>query len=674
MISQQTIDEVKERAVLSEVINNFVPLKKQGPNYVCQCMFHADDKPSFTVDPLTNLYKCFGCGKGGNCYNFLMEYSSASKPKWTFQESILYLAKKYNIYVQEEGTKKTYIKPVWSNQTELSNELVKWFEKVRGISQKTLKKMRITESMEYMYEGKRKLKNGEVQIVPAGEIRCINFNYFRNGELINIKYRDAIKRMKMVAGAELIFYNIDSLADAKEVYFVEGEIEVHTLIECGLDKPGTAILSVPNGANIKGQNMAYLDSAMELLEKIEFKDKPIFHIATDNDAAGRKLREDLAERLGKDRCDYIEWRDKKDANEVLVADGPQAVIDCVNNPKEFPISGVYKASVFKDAVDDMYVNGIDRGVGIGIEGFDKLLRFVTGYITLLTGYPNSGKSDFADEIMVRLMLHHGWKGGVYSPENYPTPLHISKLARKLIGKNWYGKEKINEQEKDLVMKFLEDRVYFIIPEKDFSADSLLNHVLQLKRRYGIKFFLFDAWNRIEHKHSGNNEVKYITETLIKIDHFCKEHNLHCFLIAHPTKPMLVKKNGSRGEQEDFKLPVATMHDISGGAQFNNIIANGISVYRDYGVYNNITKKYDNQISKVYVQKVKMQPYWGHQGMCEFKYHIPSGRYNEIIGGNAIMDISNWITGSNRQEKLRIEDENETTTSGIFTDDGSEPPF
>jgi len=642
MISPQTIEDVKQASKIVEVINEFVPLKRNGSNWECCCPFHSEDTPSFKADPKDNFYKCFGCGEAGDSIQFLQKHKS-----WTFQQSVLHLANKYNIQVEEENVKKTYIKPEWKNNTTLSDKLVKWFADKRGISQATLKIMKVGESIQWMPSHKYKVGE-ETKALAEGERNVIEFNYFRDGKFVNSKFRDAVKCMMSIKGAELIFYNYDSLINAKEVYFLEGEIDVLTLVECGLGGGNIGIVSVPNGANIKSNNLVYLDSAIELLEKIPFTDKPIFHIATDNDIAGRKLREDLAERLGKDRCDFIEWKDCKDANDVLVKYGKTGVLECINSPKEFPIDGAYSTSVFKNAVDDMYVNGIDRGVGIGIEGFDTLLRFVTGYITLITGYPNHGKSDWVDEMMIRLILFHGWKGGIYSPENYPTQIHISKLLRKLIGKNWYGKEKINQLEKDLGMRFLENKIWFIIPEKDFTIDSLLKTTLNLKRRYGIKFFLFDAWNRIEHKYTGNNDVRYITETLNKIDNFCKEHNLHCFLVAHPTQPQVDKKTG--------KLPVPTMSNISGGAQFNNIIANGMSVYRDFGEFNPLTKKYDNQVSTVYVQKVKMQPYWGHQGYCRFKYDIPSGRYNEMTAGEAILDHSNWITKENRQVKLIDENE------------------
>ena len=165
----------------------------------------------------------------------------------------------------------------------------------------------------------------------------------------------------------------------------------------------------------------------------------------------------------------------------------------------------------------MFTNGMDRGCALKMGKIDNLLRFVKGYITVITGIPNHGKSDWLDQIILKLNVEHGWKCAYYSPENKPTKLHFSKLARKLIGKNWFGSsplEKMNELEKDAVKSYLEGKIWFIRPEKDFTLDSILNSVKMLKKRKGIDCFVLDAWNRLEHKYGNTNETKYINESQI----------------------------------------------------------------------------------------------------------------------------------------------------------------
>ena len=97
MIPKETIDTIFETARIEEVVGDFVTLKKRGANMLGNCPFHDEKTPSFTVSPTKNIYKCFGCGKGGHAVNFVMEIDQLSYP-----EALKYIAKKYNIEVPEE--------------------------------------------------------------------------------------------------------------------------------------------------------------------------------------------------------------------------------------------------------------------------------------------------------------------------------------------------------------------------------------------------------------------------------------------------------------------------------------------------------------------------------------------------------------------------------------------
>jgi twinkle protein len=257
---------------------------------------------------------------------------------------------------------------------------------------------------------------------------------------------------------------------------------------------------------------------------------------------------------------------------------------------------------------------------------NKLLTFHKGYITTITGLPGSGKSDFVDQVTLQLAINADWKGAYYSPENKPTSLHISKLARKIIGKSWWGDGRISKDEINLAKDFLNDRIFWIKPENDFTLDTILKHVKQLVLRKGIDFFVIDAFNKLEHKYE-QNETKYIGECLDKMAVFCEDTKTHLFLVAHPTKTPKQKNSN--------KFEVPNLYSISGSANFFNKTDNGICVYRDY----------EEEVTKIYVQKVKFS-FWGEVGHCEFKYDLSSGRYNEYNGGALInMDKTAWIYGA-----------------------------
>jgi DNA primase len=96
MISPQTIEQIKSRIEIMDVVGEYVKLKKRGANYLGLCPFHNEKTPSFTVSPAKELYKCFGCGKSGNAITFLMEHD-----KLSYVEALKWLATRYNITIEE---------------------------------------------------------------------------------------------------------------------------------------------------------------------------------------------------------------------------------------------------------------------------------------------------------------------------------------------------------------------------------------------------------------------------------------------------------------------------------------------------------------------------------------------------------------------------------------------
>lgn len=96
MIDQATIDRILEAADIVNVVSEFVTLRKRGVNYVGLCPFHDDKSPSFYVSPAKNICKCFACGAGGTPVHFIMNHEQLS-----YYEALRFLAKKYNIEIQE---------------------------------------------------------------------------------------------------------------------------------------------------------------------------------------------------------------------------------------------------------------------------------------------------------------------------------------------------------------------------------------------------------------------------------------------------------------------------------------------------------------------------------------------------------------------------------------------
>ena len=96
-IPRETVEQILQAAHIEEVVGEFVTLKKRGSNMWGNCPFHNEKTPSFSVNPARNIFKCFGCGKAGDSAKFLMEHEHFSYP-----EALRYLAKKYNIKIEEK--------------------------------------------------------------------------------------------------------------------------------------------------------------------------------------------------------------------------------------------------------------------------------------------------------------------------------------------------------------------------------------------------------------------------------------------------------------------------------------------------------------------------------------------------------------------------------------------
>jgi twinkle protein len=483
--------------------------------------------------------------------------------------------------------KKTYILPRVNN-TGLSDKTVEWFQS-RGISKTTIKWWKITENE----------KNGTT---------WINFNYFRKEILTNIKYRKRDeKSFTLSPGAELIFYGLDFIDGKEWVIITEGEMDALSFFEAGL----MHVVSVPNGASKGSMRLEYLDNCFEY-----FEDKKKIILALDGDEPGRVLMEELARRLGKERCYIFQYPEgAKDANEILMQVGPDGLKKYMEFVIEYPLEGITSVIDIEDRVNVIYEKGWPKGSKIGFLSLDELITWRGGEFTAFTGIPGSGKSEFIDQVMIRLSEKHDWKWGVFSAENQPEELHFSKLAEKYIGKPFYvfnQELKMSPDELYRAKVFVNERFFFLnIDDKNVTLEGLLSKGRELILRKGINGMLIDPWNYIEHKiPAGYTETQYISEALTKISRFAKVNNIHVIVVAHPTKI---------GKDQDGSYKVATMYDIAGSAHWFNKIDNGVSVYRDFST----------GIIDVHVQKIRFK-FIGKIGKASFTWDKHSGRYEEAI--------------------------------------------
>ena len=488
---------------------------------------------------------------------------------------------------------KIYTKPVWTNNTSLSDNVVAWFKK-RGISQRVLVDACIAEAKEPM-PGKNGLAS------------TIQFAYFENKEICNIKSRTSDKKFKMVSGAKLIFYNLDAIMTSEECLITEGEIDTLSFLEAGYEYA----VSVPHGASKGNQKLEYLDNCWQY-----FENKTKIYIGTDNDEPGIALRNELVRRLGDERCFIIDYKDSKDGNEYLVKHGAIDLLELIKTAKPVPIEGIFLGHELQKGVVELYDQGLPAGDKVGLGEFDDHLSFIAGQMTVITGIPNHGKSSFMDYVCELLAVKHKWVFGVFSPENFPLSLHASQILEKLIGKRFGKKgdennlDRMSAEERDRGMEFINDHFYFIRPkDENYSLDNILALARKLILKYGINALIIDPWNTLEHQIPGGvSETTYISNQLAKLYSFKQRFNVHLFLVAHPKKMMKDKKT--------MKYEIPTLYDINMSANFFNKADNGFTVYRDF----------QEKRTVVHIQKVKFR-HMGKLGAVKFVYDWDCGRFS-----------------------------------------------
>ena len=497
-------------------------------------------------------------------------------------------------FKRKGGSDKIYNKPKQIANPLLSDKVIKWFEK-RGISNNTLVKMKITEGKEFMPQ-------------TGKEENTIQFNYFINNELINIKYRDGKKNFKLVKGAEKIFYNIDSTIGHKYVVIVEGEIDALSFIDAGIN----SVVSVPNGATVTGTNLDYLDSCIDYFEG---KEKII--IAVDKDEAGENLRQELIRRLGAEACYTVDFGDYKDANEFLVGNGRDMLGSLIDDASPVPIENVLTLKDIDDELQEFIHEGFKPGYQIGLDNFDNIFSTYTGQFITVTGVPSSGKSDFVDRMVVGYNIKYGWKTAFASPENKPTFLHAHKLIRK-IG-NWMPeKTDIGSYKWNEVTEIVNNNFFFIEHER-YDLDAVLNKGAQLVKRKGIKCLVIDPYNKIKMDGASSMSIPDATmEYLTRIEAFAKKYDVLVIVVAHPTK--MYKK-------EDGTIDEPNMYNIKGGGEWYDASYHGLLVHRDY----------NKKTVKVKVLKVKFQNLGENQAEAHFKWDHISGNYVPVLDpSNEIM--------------------------------------
>ena len=275
----------------------------------------------------------------------------------------------------------------------------------------------------------------------------------------------------------------------------------------------------------------------------------------------------------------------------------------------YPIAGLTDPSAYKDRLNDLYAKGTGKGFSTGYSSVDTIYTVAPGQLTVVTGYPSSGKSNFVDQLMVNLGRDHDWKFAVCSFENQPE-IHISRLMEIYTKKRFFeGKGRMTDQERDAAFKWVSDHFLFIDNngEEPSTLDSILERARIAVKRMGVRGLVIDPYNFIDLDKHNSTETEAISNMLTRVQRFCKAHEVHVWFVAHPSK---INRSGVEQPRPDGMA-------ISGSMAWWAKADCGVTVHRQEGYV------------EIAVWKCRYR--WvGTQGETTLLFNKVSGTYEEQI--------------------------------------------
>lgn len=462
-----------------------------------------------------------------------------------------------------------------------------------------------------------------VEMVPA-----IAYCNYLDGKIINVKFR-SVQQHPVTGEWSKLFcqvsptkpcapYGIDSInllrPDAqpiRQLIITEGEKDRLTLMTCGFPY----VLSIANGAstNIEESHEAFDEWIQQAGEII---------ICGDTDRPGRRLVKLLIEQYQTRAKVTTLPQGKKDISEVYDAFGSREVQRIIAEAQGISDADIYDLSEHKEDILDIMMGNYDRGYEVGMGGLTDGIFHPTseGGLIILTGRPNSGKTDFLNCLMAHLMYHNQKCVAFFSFEKPIKGKHVREIARIALGvrntENMDGAESPEEarQENRRVLDFLSEHMV------DFDTKTRLpdsNYIIGMmeammnRKKQKIDYLVIDPYVFINMTEGGSRATETVRLMLTKLQAWSRTRHIWTVVVAHPR---IQYKDGHEA------FPPLDIYSVAGSAQWANLADFLLTV-------NRISKPEEGKMfTIVEMLKVRDQEFC-HPGKV---YYVrqPCGRYDE----------------------------------------------
>lgn len=454
---------------------------------------------------------------------------------------------------------------------------------------------------------------------------CVVLPFVRNGETVRRKYRALVRSedrspWSQDPGGPRIAFNEDCLRQAdligQPLLITEGEFDCLAALQSGFARS----ISVPDGAPPPGERTREeLQASAKYAWLTDLEEQGLLHkdrvseiiIAADGDENGGALLQDLAIRLGKERCKFLTYpkarKDRgrercKDLNEVLEDYGQKGVVETIGRAAWIAIPGVYRMSELPPP-GPMVIFEPPRHPLLA-----QHFRVRLGDFSVITGTPGFGKTSFISDVLCGIAHAHGEKVAWASFEQDPVRDHKRTL------RSWFaGRREVDmdASERASADRWIDERHLFIVASEndDPTLEWLMEKMTVAALRHGCRLFVIDPWNEIEHARARDeSETEYIGRSIRSLKRFAKAFQVHVCVVAHPTKSV-------KDSDGTYKMP--TLYDIAGSANWYNKCDLGVIVHRE--------NEHDTLIK---VQKSRYHDIIGTPGEVRMQYSKDERRFIE----------------------------------------------
>ena len=344
------------------------------------------------------------------------------------------------------------------------------------------------------------------------------FPYMIDGKLAHLKFRATReKKFWSSSGTGKYLFGWQALNPrSRAVVLTEGEMDALAIAEYGFQA-----LSMPYGAGKKGK-LDWIETEWERLERFD-----TIYLSMDWDAAGHNTVQELADRLGRERCRKLMLPGGKDANAVLMADiAKDAILAAIREAKPLDPDELKNAAEFKDRVIERYYPTDNRPLGFRLPWAAlRDFRMSWGETTILAGYSSHGKSTVAGHILLEA-CHQGVRSCLASLE-FKSDKALMWSVRQACGAPNPDRELISRS-----MDWIGENLWMVDTHKVANLARILDVFRYAHRRYGVKFFVLDNFSKLD---IPNDDFAAQGAAINKITEFAIEHDVHFLLLHHLRK-------------------------------------------------------------------------------------------------------------------------------------------